>query len=127
MSMGTLALTGLLLAAGLNPVDVVPINQRNFQIPIRIDATRRHEIKELILFASADQGATWNQVAVSPPDKDAFVYYAPDDGTYWFSVCVVDQRGNREPRDIYKTTPGQKVMVDTRKPVLRITSADRQG
>jgi hypothetical protein len=127
MSLGTWTLASLVLAAGTVPADVVPINQRNFQIPIRIDAGRRHEIRELLLFASTDRGATWNQVATAPPDKDAFVYYAPADGQYWFSVCVVDTRGNREPADIYKTTPGQKVLVDSVQPTVRFTGADRKG
>lgn len=128
MSMGTLTLAAsLLLTAAPTPGDVVPINQRNFQIPIRVEPSRRHEIKELILFASTDQGATWNQVATATPDKEAFVYYAPSDGLYWFSVCVVDSRGNREPPDIYKAPPGQKVHIDTAKPAVRITAAERQG
>jgi hypothetical protein len=127
MVTGTLFLAGLLLAQGPAAGDLVPISQRSFTIPIRIDPSRRGEIKELQLYASSDQGKTWSQVSVATPDKDSFTYYAPTDGVYWFSVCVVDQRGGREPTDINKAPPGQKVLIDTLKPNVRITSAERQG
>jgi hypothetical protein len=126
MAQGTLILY-LLLALAPGQTDVWPINQRTIRIPIRVDPARRHEIKELILFSSSDQGKTWQQVAVAPPEQDGFPFYAPTDGIYWFSVCVVDQKGNREPPDIYKVPPSQKILVDTLKPLLRIVSTDRQG
>jgi hypothetical protein len=127
MSSGTLTLALLSLVPVANPSDVVPMNARNFQIPIHINDGQRSKIKELILFSSADAGATWQQAAVATPDKDAFVFYAPADGVYWFNVCVVDLQGNREPPDIYKSAPRQKVLVDTLTPGIRIVSAERQG
>src|SRR5262245_6925477 len=99
MVTGMLLLTGLLLAQGADASDLVPLNQRNLQIPIRIQQARRSEIKELLLFTSSDQGKNWQQIASAAPDKDAFTFYAPADGTYWFSVCVVDSKGNRDPVD----------------------------
>jgi hypothetical protein len=127
MAAESLTLAWLLLAVGGAPGDVWPINQRNFQIPIRIDEARRPELKELLLFCSSDQGRTWNQVAVATPDKGAFPFYAPADGIYWFSVCVIDRQGKREPADIYRSPPAQKILIDTVKPTLRITSVERQG
>jgi hypothetical protein len=121
-------LTLLMLAGtlGANPSDVVPLNSRNFQIPILIKDGQRDKIKELILFSSTDQGITWNQAGVATPDKDSFTFYAPNDGLYWFNITVVDTKGNREP-DIYKTPPRQKVLVDTVRPNLRLSTAERQG
>ena len=127
MATGTLTLALLALSAAAVPPDVVPINSRNFQIPIHIAEGQRSKIKELILFVSSDQGATWNEVSVVPPDKDAFVYYAQTDGLYWFNISVVDSQGHREPPDIYRSTPRQKVLVDTLQPSVRIVSAERQG
>jgi hypothetical protein len=127
MATGTLTLALLTLSAGAVPPDVVPMNGRNFQIPIHIAEGQRGKIKELILFTSSDQGATWNETQVAPPDKDAFVFYAPSDGVYWFNICVVDAQGRREPPDIYKSPPRQKVLVDTLPPNVRIVSAERQG
>jgi hypothetical protein len=76
---------------------------------------------------SADQGRTWHEQAVASPDQEAFPFYAPNDGMYWFSVCVVNHQNKREPEDIYRAPPSQKILIDTLKPVVRIKSANRQG
>ncbi len=127
MAIGTLTLAWLLMAPGAPPSDVFHMNSPNFSIPIKTDPSRRAEMKELRLFESRDQGATWNDVAVGSPDQKEFKYHAPADGTYWFSVQIVDNQGNKQPPDIYKVPPAQKIVVDTLKPTLRIVSAERQG
>lgn len=124
--MTTLVLAWL-LAAPPSAADTWPINQRNLRVPIRVDPARRSEIKELHLFVSSDLGRTWNQQGVAPPDQDAFPFFAPTDGVYWFSVEVIDQRGNRDPADIYRAPPAQKVFIDTLRPLVRVTAAERQG
>jgi hypothetical protein len=127
MGTASVTLALLLLAPCTLPPDVVPMNSRSFKIPIqRLNDSLRSQIKEILLFTSDDQGATWRQVARATPDDKAFIFYAPADGQYWFNVCVVDGQGKREPPDLYKSTPRQKVLVDTAKPVVHIT-ADRQG
>jgi hypothetical protein len=128
MGTGSVFLTLLFLATSALPPDLVPMNSRNFKIPIqRLNDSVRSKIKELQLFVSDDQGATWKQVGTAKPDDKAFIFYAPADGVYWFNVGVVDAQGNREPPDLYQSTPRQKVLVDTAKPVVHILSADRQG
>jgi hypothetical protein len=126
MGTATLTLAYLLMAAGANP-DVWPINQSNIRIPIHIDPIRRPLIKQLVLYSSSDEGKTWKQVAVASPDQDSFTFSAPTDGVYWFSVIVVDPQGNQEPKDIYKVPPSQKILVDTLKPIVKITALERQG
>jgi hypothetical protein len=127
MSTGSLALTLALLAAGAPSSDVIPMNTRNFKIPIQVGEGQRDKIKELILFASSDQGVTWSEVGVVRPDEDGFKFFAPSDGLYWFNICLVDIQGKRQPPDIYKAPPREKVLVDTLKPGVRIVSADRQA
>lgn len=120
--MGTGMLTlALLLATDAAPTDIWPINQRHFEIPIHYDSARRQEIKQLILYASTDQGRTW-KVAVASPNKESFHFYALTDGTYWFKLVIVDRDGGRELGG-----PALKVLVDTREPTLRITTAERHG
>src|ERR1700736_127538 len=99
MATGTLMLAWM-LSASPAPADVYHINQQQLKIPISIDPSRRAEIKELRLFVSADEGRTWNQQAVASPDQEAFSFYAPRDGLYWFSVAIVNQQGKQEPLDI---------------------------
>src|SRR5260370_22620239 len=126
MGTATLTLAYLMLAAGGTP-DVWPINQSNIRITIHIHHVRRPLIQHLVLYASSDEGRTWKQVAVASPDQDAFTFSAPTDGVYWFSVTVVDPQGNPEPKDIYKVPPSQKILIDTLKPMVKITAAERQG
>jgi hypothetical protein len=64
---------------------------------------------------------------VAAPDQEAFQFSAPRDGVYWFTVCAIDQQNNPEPADIYRVPPSQKILVDTIKPAVRITAAERQG
>jgi hypothetical protein len=126
MGTGTLTLAYLLLTAGATP-DIWPINQSNIRIPIHVDPVRRPLIKQLILYASSDEGRTWKQVDVASPDRESFTFSAPTDGVYWFTVVVEDPQGNTEPKDLYKVPPSQKILVDTLKPQVKITAAERQG
>jgi hypothetical protein len=128
MPKATLALVlSCLILGSASAGEIVPMNSRSFQIPITIKGDQKAKIKELLLFVSKDQGQTWSQVAAAKPDKTSFEFFAPADGLYWFSICVVNSSGNREPKDIYKVPPGQKVLVDTMKPSVRITNASRRG
>ncbi|HEV3203314.1 MAG TPA: hypothetical protein VGY77_02975, partial [Gemmataceae bacterium] len=126
MAMGMLMLSCLL---GVNPVasDIYHISQHQLRIPIGIDPAHRSEIKELQLYVSPDEGKTWNPQAVAGPNQEAFPVTVPKDGLYWFSVVVVNPQGKRDPENIYAAPPGQKILIDTLKPLVRIKSAERQG
>ena len=126
MTLGAMTWTCLLLAAGAAQPDVWHMNQRAFQIPIRFDAQRRAEIRELDLYVSHDQGQTWNMEGKATPEKEFFPYTAKDDGPYWFTVAIIDQKGRQEPANILTAPVGQRIMVDTVKPEIEL-NADRQG
>jgi hypothetical protein len=127
MGAGTLTFLSLLWTAGALPPDVAALNQRAIQIPIEFNPSRRREIRELLLFVSEDQGRNWTQEAVAKPTDEAFNFSAKRDGVYWFSVCIIDLNGRREPVDINAAPPGLKVLIDTQPPVLRMRTADRVG
>jgi hypothetical protein len=127
MGAGTWVLAGLLLAVGATPPDVAHVSARELSIPIRLDPSLRGQIRELMLFSSADQGQQWQKVGVAGPEKPAFTFYAPADGEYWFSVAAIDRDGNQSPRDITKAPPSTKIMVDTVRPDVRSLLAERQG
>jgi hypothetical protein len=126
MTLGAMTWTCLLLAAGAAQPDVWNMNQNRFQIPIRFDAQRRAEIRELDLYVSHDQGQTWNMEGKATPDKEFFPYTAKDDGPYWFTVAIIDLKGRQEPANIMTAPVGQRIMVDTVKPQIEL-NADRQG
>ncbi len=109
------------------PAETVYINQRTIKIPVDIDSARQREVRELVLYASPDEGKTWERYAKIAPDKDSFNYYARGDGTYWFRVAAVNLQGKQDPENLHKGPPDLKVIIDSVKPQMRITSAQRQG
>src|SRR5437899_233728 len=98
MATGILAAACMCLVLGQNPGDAHYFNYRNHRVPVAVPAALQADIRELLLYASADQGRTWNHVAGPiTPDKDHFAFYAPGDGTYWLRVVQVRRNGVQEP------------------------------
>jgi hypothetical protein len=126
MGIGTLLLAGLLLGAEPAPSDVTAVNDRAFLIPVTFTPELKAQVREVILFESTDQGRQWNQRAVNPPTKEGFAVTVPADGWYWYAISTVDQKGERHPSDPSKATRIMKVLVDTKRPDVRLTAA-RQG
>lgn len=128
MATGWLTWTCLLLAGSTGNDEVVYMNQRGFQIPIRVQPDRLNDVKELILYSSKDRGQTWGISGRADPRKTkAFDFWAEQDGEYQFNVATIDRRDRQEPPDIYKVPAAMKVCVDTVKPVVRLASVNRGG
>ncbi|HJZ91667.1 MAG TPA: hypothetical protein VKE40_12405 [Gemmataceae bacterium] len=128
MGLGTVTLLGLLCTPGQLPAETTAWNSPTMKIPIDYHPGKRAEIKELLLYVSSDQGQTWQHHATATPDRDTFfTFNAPADGVYWFNMVVVDKALRREPPDVFKVTPALKVLFDTKKPVIAITAAQRNG
>lgn len=127
MSSGWMALAAALLCgAPATADDVMSVNMRDFTIPIRVLPDRRHEVKELMLYKSIDQGRTWEIQARATPDKTGFEIRNFADGLYYFSIAVIDRAGKPDPADVYKAPVGQKILIDTQKPALGLT-VERTG
>jgi hypothetical protein len=105
------------------------MNEREFQIPITLpaDPDFQAKIEQLFLYVSTDQGKTWHQEAVATPRDKYFSYFAPRDGHYWFNVSITDKQKQSYPPDISSVPPALKVIVDTRKPVLKLSGVERHG
>jgi hypothetical protein len=128
MNMGLCGWACLLLSAGAVPPEPYFLNQRTFQIPIRVAPDRKDDVRGLELYLSTDNGQSWQLTASAAPDQGAFNYNAPRDGHYLFTVVVVDRKtGQREPRDVMTAPVGQHIVVDTAKPDVHIVKAERQG
>lgn len=125
MGLATLAMLAFFL--GQAPGEVWHTNQRSLRIPINFQDARRSELRELLLFASADQGRNWQQVAAVLPDKTEFLFNAPAEGTWWLKVAVINRQGKQEPDNIQQGPPDLRIVVDTFKPLVQIASAQRQG
>ena len=117
----------LWLLLGQTPGETLHTNQRALRVPINFQDSRRNELRELLLFASWDQGKTYQQVATVLPDKSEFLFNAPNDGTCWLKVAVVNRAGTQEPENIQQGPPDQKIVIDTIKPLVRTFTAQRQG
>jgi hypothetical protein len=114
-------MAGLLLVANAGTPETHYIGRRDFEIPIGIkDPSRRGDIKEVRLFVA--DGKNWQPYGVAGPDKQAFVFHAPEDGVYLFRMSVIG-RGTDKQED----GDPNYIVVDTVKPVVRIQSAERQG
>jgi len=122
-----LIVTCLGLLLGQPASDIVHLNRRVVQIPLTFEASRRGEIREILLFASPDQGKNWQQVAAATPDKEFISFTAPADGVYWLGVAAVNRFGKQEPENIRALPPAQKLVIDTLRPLVRITEAGRIG
>lgn len=129
MSTGIFAAACLSLILSQAPNDVTYTNKRNHEIPVAIQESARSEIREMLLYASSDQGRSWQQAGAIPSSKDRFVFYAPGDGTYWFQVAFVNRLGVQMPDDkaIMKGEPQQKMVIDTLQPVIKAFRAQRVG
>ena len=127
MTMGSMSWACLLLALNAAlPPDVVPMNKRSFDIPIKFDPVRQAEIQELILYVSRDEGQSWQMYAKATPDKENFNFTADRDGSYWFTVQVMTKKGIAEPANPAQGPVGVKTLIDTLKPEVHLL-ADRRG
>lgn len=70
--------------------------------------------RQVVLYASRDQGANWQQVSTAAAQVHSFQYQAPGDGEYWFAIRTYDVYGNYQPAGPYK--PEMRVIVDTQNP-----------
>ncbi len=131
MDAATIAMACLWLALGQGPGGVSYWNARGAAIPADIDPASKNNIKELRLYATSDQGKSWQVVSAIDPSKETqFPFRAPDDGTYVFCVALVDQRSNQQD----PATPGigpaylnMTMVIDTAKPIIDTVKAQRSG
>jgi hypothetical protein len=100
---------------------------RQFRIPFNA-GTGAGRLKQLQLFASTDQGRTWQPAATAPPEEGQFRFVADRDGYFWFTVQTKDLEGRLYPATLEGATPSLKVIIDTVPPAITLHGlAPRQG
>jgi hypothetical protein len=100
------------------PADAVRVNLRKVSIPISWGPARDEDVKEVRLYASRDEGATWTLHAVAGRGQATFSFEAPADGLYWLTPVIVTTSGKMDPADLTRSQPAVRLWVDT-------TEADR--
>lgn len=104
-------------------------NRATITLPVRIDERECKYVRELQFFVRPGPEAPWVLKESAPASQREFVFQAPQDGEYWFSVVTVDHKGIKNPADLTREAPGLVVVVDTVPPVpqvrtLRMPSGD---
>lgn len=99
----------------------VHTNKQRFAIPFQFDTAELNRLgtKEVRLYVSVDQGASWQHVQSVAPQTRKFFVRAPKDGAYWFAVRTVG-RDRREHPSTRRIDPELKVHVDTASPRFQI-------
>jgi hypothetical protein len=96
------------------PYAVQEVHTRDVRIPVRVASEGRAALQHLHLFASANEGKTWERVETISPDADSFVFHAPKDGLYWLVVQTVGRDGRAHPSNLTGTVrPQFKLLVKT--------------
>ena len=107
--------------AAEEPAQVVHTNKPRFRIPYKFDAAEMASMgaREIRLYVSVDQGATWHHAQSVQPSATKFEFESQGDGEYWFAVRTLDSQNQLYPQTA-TTEAGLKVIVDTSEPILQI-------
>ncbi len=131
MGAGTtfLAWVTMLASGQTAPSQPTYLNERDIEIPIMLpdDPAARASIDQLFLYVSTDGGRTWRQEAAASPGQTGFRFFAPGDGSYGFKLQIVDKRKQAYPPDVGAGPADLMVVVDQRKPLIKLQPAERQG
>ena len=100
----------------------MPRGRPVFSIPFRVAASSdpAWQPVEAQLHVSTDRGGHWRLYTRVPATERRFTFRADGDGEYWFAICTADRTGRMRPATI--ESPGLRVLVDTKPPVLRIAA-----
>jgi hypothetical protein len=103
------------------------MKSRNLAFDLNVDADQKSAIHSIELYVSRDPGGVWELGATATPDAKSIPYAAKEDGVYLVNMVIVYKSGVRDPADVTKAVPLQKLIVDATAPVVRIKTADRKG
>jgi hypothetical protein len=102
------------------PTRKIYTNRSAFKLPLQVEEGERGRLQEVQLYVKNGPGAPWTlKESVAPTTKE-FVFRAPQDGEYWFTVTTVDKAGKMNPPDIGLEPPGLIVIVDRQAPEVDV-------
>jgi len=96
---------------------------RKFSLDYEVESAGRAGVEEVELWGSADRGQTWKRWGADPDRQTPFDIETNNDGVYGFCIVVVAKNGLATARPIAESAPDIFVVVDTLKPVMRISAA----
>jgi hypothetical protein len=95
-------------------------NRMAFKLPLKVDEKDRPRLKEVQLCVRKGGTGEWVVAQTAPPTQNEFIYRAPEEGEYWFTVVTVDQAGRKNPADLSQEVPGLIVVVDKQPPEVDV-------
>jgi hypothetical protein len=108
--------------------EILYLRERQTEIPINFeDHVNRAQIAKMVLYVSEDAGKTWQQAGAAYPTDKHFPFHAKADGQYWFALVTVFKDGRLDPPDISAVQPALRMVFDTREPVIKLRSNERQN
>ena len=87
-------------------------------IPFNVDSTS--DAREVQLYVSSNRGGVWQLYDRKAPAARRFLFRAARDGEYWFASRTV--HGEESPSGEEPQTPELRVVIDTTKPHLKLSS-----
>jgi hypothetical protein len=110
-----------------DPNEPIATRQNVFSIPYRPPRPKAasEQPVEVQLQVSVDLGVSWQIYAKAKPDQGSFVFRAPHDGEYWFSLRTLDKQGKSRPDGPLQ--PELRVVVDTVPPRLDLAAVRGAG
>ncbi|QEL20220.1 hypothetical protein [Limnoglobus roseus] len=127
LAVGWLAFTTVRPAVGQPAgTDAQVMKSRNLAFDLNVDADQKGAIHSIELYICRDNSGVWELGNTATPDAKSILYTAKDDGVYLINMVIVYKNGVRDPADVTKAAPLQKLLVDATAPVVRLT-ADRKG
>lgn len=94
--------------------DLVRTTNTAFAIPFKVAPSQQADqaATRVLLQASKDLGATWQQAGEAGPEAGSIVYRAAADGEYWFRLRAIDGKGRQRGGE----GPDMRVLVDAAAP-----------
>src|SRR5262249_57619763 len=86
-----------------------------FRLPFKLTESERQKLREVQLYVKAG-AEPWAVRDAVPPSQAGFVFRAPQDGEYWFSIVTVDKNGVASPADPSREDPARVRVVATQPP-----------
>ena len=99
------------------------VNSRRFNLNYDVQAIDPSGVGKVILWATTDDGATWNSMAVDPDNTSPFPVQVDGEGTYGFRVVINSRDGITGKPPVRGDQADVWVQVDLSVPQVSLTSA----
>jgi hypothetical protein len=126
---GLASMLGLMRDVHAEPLgnDCQVLKGRTLNFDINIEEKEKASIRALELYISRPNGGVWELVNSVPPSAKTIPHTVKDDGPYLINIVTVYTDGSRDPADVTKSAPMQKLLIDSTAPILRNLVAERVG